>query len=212
MTARGVAYCRGRGKRLLDAFLALVALIGLSPLLLGVALVALVTQGPPVLFRHARVGRDGRVFNLIKFRSMRSAPAGALPITGAGDARITPLGRWLRRTKVDELPQLLNVLAGSMSFVGPRPEVARYVDRYTPEELRILEVPPGLTDPASLAYRDEEAILGRVPEAEREAYYLRELVPRKLALSLAYAESAGLLSDLKLIARTGLAVLGVGRA
>ncbi|HKQ97200.1 MAG TPA: sugar transferase [Candidatus Polarisedimenticolia bacterium] len=212
MTSTGVAYCRGRRKRLLDGTLALVALVGLAPFLLAVALAALLAHGSPVLFRHPRVGRDGRLFDLIKFRSMRPGAPGGLPITGAGDRRVTGFGRWLRRTKIDELPQLLNVLAGTMSFVGPRPEVARYVERYTPAQRRILEVPPGLTDPASLAYRDEEAILGRVPEAEREAYYLRELVPKKLALSLAYAESAGLRSDLRLIARTGLAVLGVGRA
>ncbi len=209
MIRGGLPYCRGRRKRALDLVLSAPAVVLLAPLLLLIAVAVLISMGPPVLFRHERIGRDGRPFRLLKFRSMRPSPPGAAAITSAGDPRVTPIGRLLRRAKLDELPQLLNVIRGEMSLVGPRPEVPRYVERYTPEQRRVLEVPPGLTDPASLRYRDEEAILARVGEADRERYYVAELVPRKIALSLAYVAEAGIGADLKVMARTGLAVLGL---
>ncbi|HUD71669.1 MAG TPA: sugar transferase [Dongiaceae bacterium] len=209
MIRGGLPYCRGRRKRALDLVLAAPALLLLAPLLLLIAVAVRVSMGPPVLFRHERIGRDGRPFRLLKFRSMRPSPPDSAAITSAGDPRITPAGRLLRRTKLDELPQLFNVIRGEMSLVGPRPEVPRYVQRYTPEQRRVLDVPPGLTDPASLCYRDEEAILGRVREADRERYYVEELAPRKIALSLAYITEAGIGADLKVMLRTGLAVLGL---
>lgn len=209
MNRGGIGYCRGRRKRALDLSLAVPAIILLAPLLLAIAIAVRLSMGPPVLFRHERVGRDGRVFRLLKFRSMRSSPAGAPEITSAGDARVTPLGRLLRRIKLDELPQLFNVIRGEMSLVGPRPEVSRYVALYTAEQRRVLEAPPGLTDPASLTFRDEEEILGRVPAGDRERYYVEELMPGKLSLSLAYVASANVGADLKLIVRTGMAVLGM---
>ena len=210
MKPGGIPYCRGRRKRALDLSLSVPAVVALAPLLLLIAVVVRLSMGPPVLFRHERVGRDGRRFRLLKFRSMRPSPPGAPAVTSAGDPRVTPVGRLLRRAKLDELPQLVNVIRGEMSLVGPRPEVPRYVERYTPEQRRVLDLPPGLTDPASLAFRDEEALLGRVVEGDRERYYVEELVPRKLALSLSYAAGAGIGPDLAIMARTALAVLGLG--
>ena len=128
-------------------------------------------------------------------------------MTGCGDRRVTGLGRFLRALKLDELPQLVNVLNGDMSFVGPRPEVARYVDLYTPEQRRILRVRPGLTDPATIQFRDEETLLGAVAEDRREAYYVSEILPRKLAINLEYVKKAGLLYDLRLMAGTVRSVL-----
>lgn len=211
MSRGGLGYCRGRSKRALDLSLALPAMVLLTPLLLGIALLVWILSGPPVLFRHERVGRDGRRFLLLKFRSMRTTPEAGTAITSAGDPRITPLGRLLRRAKLDELPQMLNVIRGEMSIVGPRPEVPRYVEGYTAEQRRVLTIPPGITDPASLQFRDEEAILARVAPADRERYYVDEILPRKLSLSLAYAEVAGLGADLRLMARTALAVIGLAR-
>ena len=208
MSGTGVAYCRGRRKRLLDLSIALPALVLLAPLFVLIAILVVLLTGLPILVRQPRVGRDGAPFVLLKFRTMRVRPAQGMPLTGSGDARVTRLGRLLRRFKLDELPQLLNVVRGEMSLVGPRPEVPRYVAGYTEEQRRVLEVPPGITDPASLAYRDEESLLGAQPEAERESYYLRELVPRKLALSLDYARRASASGDLKVILQTGSAVLG----
>jgi lipopolysaccharide/colanic/teichoic acid biosynthesis glycosyltransferase len=203
---RGVHYGRGPLKRTLDLLLSIPALIVLSPLLAAFATAILATMGTPVLFRHERIGRDGRAFLLVKFRSMRRTDGAGLPITGAGDPRVTRLGRFLRRTKVDELPQLINIVKGEMSIVGPRPEVGRYVSRYDAEQRQVLAVRPGLTDPASLAYRDEEALLGSVPEEARESHYVETIMPAKLALSLVYVRDAGLWLDLSLIAKTVAAV------
>jgi lipopolysaccharide/colanic/teichoic acid biosynthesis glycosyltransferase len=211
MTARGVRYGRGPAKRAFDLVLSIPALIVLSPLLVALGAAIRASMGPPVLFRHERVGRDGRSFLLNKFRSMRNDAGPGLSITGCGDPRVTPLGRFLRRTKLDELPQLLNVAAGQMSIVGPRPEVGRYVALYDADQRQVLAVRPGLTDPASLAYRHEETLLGRVAEADRERYYVQEVMPRKLALSLEYVREAGLLRDASLVWRTLLAVAGWSR-
>jgi lipopolysaccharide/colanic/teichoic acid biosynthesis glycosyltransferase len=190
----------------LDLALAIPALILLAPILAVLALGILATMGRPVCFVQERVGLDGRRFRLLKLRSMRPA-AGGIPITGRGDPRVTPLGRFLRASKLDELPQLFNVLSGRMSIVGPRPEVPKYVENYSPTERRVLQVRPGLTDPASLAFRDEEVLLGNVPAAEREAVYVQTILPRKLALSLQYIERASPGYDLGLIARTLAAVV-----
>src|SRR5262245_5549926 len=210
MMAPGVRYGGGPAKRALDLALSIPALIVLSPLMASIAAAILVAMGPPVLFRHERVGRDGRPFLLAKFRSMRS-DRGGLPITGSGDPRVTPLGRFLRRTKLDELPQLLNIAAGEMSIVGPRPEVGRYVALYDAEQRRVLAVRPGLTDPASLAYRDEESLLGAVAEPDRERYYVQEVMPKKLTLSVGYVRDAGLVRDASLVWRTEIAVIGCAR-
>jgi len=211
MIAPGVRYGRGPSKRILDLMLSVPALVVLSPLMMVLAAAILASMGRPVLFRHERIGRDGRPFLLHKFRSMRGDAESGLPITGVGDPRVTPLGRFLRRTKLDELPQLLNIVAGEMSVVGPRPEVGRYVTLYDAEQRQVLAVRPGLTDPASLAYRNEEDLLGSVTEAARERFYVQEVMPRKLALSLGYVRGAGLVQDLLLVSKTIAAVAGIGR-
>lgn len=210
--SRGRSYCRGAVKRGLDVALALPALLLLAPILLLLAAAVLLTSGRPVLFVQERIGMDGRPFNLRKLRTMRKDGAKGLLLTGAGDARVTRLGRFLRASKLDELPQLANVLRGDMSLVGPRPEVPRYVARYTPEQRRVLETRPGLTDPASVLYRDEEAILGSVPEESRERYYLETVLPKKLGMNLEYIDRASVGYDLRLVLETVRVVLWPARS
>lgn len=199
---RGRSYCRGPLKRGLDAVLSLSALVILFPVLLLLALAILMTSGRPVLFTQERIGMDGKPFSMLKFRSMRAAGGGGLPLTGAGDPRVTGIGRLLRATKLDELPQLINVVAGEMSLVGPRPEVPRYVAHYNPAQRSVLEARPGMTDPASVLFRDEEALLGSVPEESRERYYLEAILPKKLAMNQEYIDRASLGYDLALVLQT----------
>src|SRR5262249_41340438 len=151
-----------------------------------------------VLYRGERVGRDGRLFRLYKFRSMRVGEAGPA-ITRAADARVTRVGALLRRTKLDELPQLLNVLAGHMSLVGPRPEAPRYVAMYSAEQRRILSARPGITSPASLLYRGEEA---QLVGDDWERLYVEEIMPAKLRIDLEYLDRRTLGSDLGVIIAT----------
>jgi lipopolysaccharide/colanic/teichoic acid biosynthesis glycosyltransferase len=205
IAGRGRAYARGGVKRAVDLCAASLALVVLAPVLLVLAALVACTSRGPILFRQERVGLDGRPFRILKFRTMRPGPG--LPVTGAGDRRVTTVGRFLRRAKLDELPQLFNVVRGDMSIVGPRPEVPIYVADYGPQERRVLEVRPGLTDPATLAYRDEERLLGAIPPDERERYYVTEILPRKLRLNLAYVEGASLSEDLLLVARTFRAIV-----
>jgi lipopolysaccharide/colanic/teichoic acid biosynthesis glycosyltransferase len=207
----GIRHSRGPAKRALDLVVSVTALVVGAPLLSVVALCVLASMGRPILFVQERIGRDRVPFLLYKFRTMRHEMHGP-QITAAGDGKITRLGAFLRRTKLDELPQLVNVLLGDMSLVGPRPEVPRYVALYTPDQARLLEVRPGLTDPATVQFRDEEILLGGVGEGEREEFYVRSLMPRKLALSREYLEQrAGLVQDVLLLARTAGALLGLFR-
>ena len=189
-------------KRLLDLLLAGLGLLLLAPLLAAIALWIKLDSRGPVLFRQERVGRHGRTFLIHKFRTMAlGAPARGPQITVGADPRITAAGRVLRRYKLDELPQLWDVLRGAMSLVGPRPEVPRYVALY-PEEMRrlLLSVRPGITDLASLHYRDESAVLARAADPERA--YVEEVLPAKLALSSRYVREASLAGDLRLILAT----------
>ena len=190
-------------KRPFDILASAIGLIILSPVLLGIALVVRLTSPGPALYRAQRVGRFGKEFTLYKFRSMvvgaeRYGPG----ITAAGDIRITRVGRFLRRTKLDELPQLMNVLRGDMSLVGPRPEDPRYVALYTPEQRRILEQRPGITSAASLTYRNEERMLSG---DDWERVYVEQVIPAKLTIDLEYAQRATLWRDIGLILRTVLA-------
>ena len=198
----GRAYCRGPVKRVFDVAISVAALIVLAPLFLIVSVVVLLASGRPVLFTQERVGMDGRPFRLVKFRTMQRDAATGLPLTGRGDPRVTRPGRFLRAAKLDELPQLWNVLRGEMSLVGPRPEVPRYVARYTVEQRRVLEVRPGLTDPASVLFRDEEALIGSVSEGQRETFYLETVLPKKLLMNLEYIDRASVPYDLALVLRT----------
>jgi len=204
-------WVRSRWKRILDVVMATLAIPALLPLALFAALLVRLAMGKPALFVQERIGRHGRQFRLLKFRTMTPVPGG-LGITGAGDPRVTQVGRWLRRTKIDEIPQIVNVIRGDMAIVGPRPEVPRYVALYTPAQRRILEARPGLTDPATLAFRDEERLLGSVPWADRESYYVSEVLPGKLQLNGLYLARATLGSDLILIFRTMAALLRPGPA
>jgi lipopolysaccharide/colanic/teichoic acid biosynthesis glycosyltransferase len=178
-----------------------LGLIVLSPLLLAVA--ALVSGSSPggALFRQRRVGRNFRPFNILKFRTMvLDAPSGGPQITTSADPRVTRVGRVLRNLKIDELPQLINVVRGDMSLVGPRPEVPKYVDMFRDDYAVILSVRPGITDLASLKYRHESEILGRAKDPEME--YLRVVLPDKIALAKQYIEQSSLRFDLLLIAKT----------
>ncbi len=206
-----MGYCLGGGKRAFDLIVACISLAILAPILVTLSQLILLTTGRPVLFRQERIGRGGRAFTLLKFRTMRSESAGALPLTARGDRRVTAIGRLLRATKLDELPQLVNVIRGEMSIVGPRPEVPRFVARYDARQRRVLDVRPGLTDPASVLFRNEEELLGSVSEAEREGYYVERILPRKLEMNMDYIERAGFCYDLALIAGTVRAVLSPRR-
>ena len=191
--------------RLLDFVLSLIGLLILSPLLLLVALLVKLDSRGPVFYRARRIGRDGQTFHLYKFRSMvleadRQGPG----ITVAGDSRVTRIGRLLRQYKIDELPQLLNVVKGEMSLVGPRPEDPQYVALYTAEQSKILMVKPGITGVAALTYRHEEEIL-QGPDWEQT--YIHRVMPDKLALELAYQRRRTLWSDLGIIFKTFQAIV-----
>jgi lipopolysaccharide/colanic/teichoic acid biosynthesis glycosyltransferase len=190
-------------RRLLDVFVSATGLLLLSPLFALLAVAVKVSSRGTVLHRGERVGRDGRPFLLYKFRSMRVSEDGPA-ITRADDPRITAVGRVLRRTKLDELPQLINVLAGQMSLVGPRPEAPRYVAMYDAGQRRILTARPGMTSPASLLYRAEEELLTG-PEWERA--YVERIMPEKLRIDLEYLERRTFRSDLDVIARTFAALI-----
>jgi len=189
------------GKRALDILSATAGLILLSPMFgLVVCCIKLTSRGP-VLFRQIRIGQGGRPFQILKFRSMTTQPSNRdLGITIAGDSRATPVGKFLRRFKVDELPQLWNVVRGEMSLVGPRPEVPVYVEEYTPEQRMVLSARPGITDPASLAYRHEEEILAG--QGDPEQFYRTKILPDKLARNRAYLEKITLPNDIRIIVKT----------
>jgi lipopolysaccharide/colanic/teichoic acid biosynthesis glycosyltransferase len=189
-------------KRLFDLFAATLGLLLLLPVGLAVALWIKLDAPGPVFFRQQRVGRHGVPFSIHKFRTMRvDAAARGLPLTVGADPRITRAGAFLRRTRLDELPQLIDVLQGTMSLVGPRPEVPRYVAHYPPAlRERVLAVRPGITDPASLDFIDEASLLAAAADPERE--YIERILPLKLQRAADYAEHANLRSDLALLLRT----------
>jgi lipopolysaccharide/colanic/teichoic acid biosynthesis glycosyltransferase len=187
-------------KRLFDLLGATLALLLLAPLLLAVAAAVKVDSRGPVFYRQERVGRHGVPFRIHKFRTMRHG-AGGLPLTVGADPRITRVGAFLRRTRIDELPQFIDVLLGRMSLVGPRPEVPRYVAHYPPGlRERVLAVRPGITDPASLAWIDEGSLLAGAADPERE--YIEVILPAKLQRAAEYVERASLATDLAVLWRT----------
>ncbi len=194
-------------KRVFDICFSAVLLVLLCPLLLVFALAVALTSPGGAFFRQVRVGRGGLEFKLLKFRSMRpgSEAKGQLTI-GGRDPRITGVGYFLRKTKLDELPQLWNVLKGDMSVVGPRPEVPKYVALYTAEQRAVLSVRPGITGMASLHYIDENELLARA--ADPEQAYINEVMPAKLALDLRYVRERSLLLDLHIILATVGKVFG----
>lgn len=192
-----------RGKRFFDLFWTLPGIVLLLVPGLIVAAAVIIDDGWPPLYAQERVGLHGRPFTLLKFRSMRRAcdsPNGRLTV--GTDSRITGVGRVLRRTKLDELPQLLNVLRGDMSLVGPRPEVPEFVRQYSLEQRDILELLPGITDPASAKYADESDILAL--HANPHDYYMTTIMPDKIRISIEYARRATMISDFLVIVETVL--------
>lgn len=187
-------------KRLFDFTAALAGLAVLSPLMLLMAILVRATSPGPALFIQERVGRHGRAFRCAKFRTMCTGAQAQGTVTTAADARVTPLGRWLRRWKLDELPQLWNVLAGRMSFVGPRPDVPGYADRLQGDDRRILELRPGITGPATLLFRDEERLLAlaKNPQAFNDAV----VYPEKVRLNREYLETGHFGRDLGYVIAT----------
>ena len=192
-------------KRAYDLLGALLGIALLAAPALAVAIAVKLSSRGPVLFRAERVGRGGRCFYALKFRTMRTDAAGP-GVTTAGDARVTGLGRVLRRTRIDEWPQLWNVLVGDMSLVGPRPEDPRFVDAADPAWRRVLEVRPGVTGPTQLAFADREQTLLTSGDPERD--YRERVLPEKLRSDAAYVGARTFSGDLALLARTGLRALG----
>lgn len=188
-------------KRTIDIVGSAAGLIVLSPLFLVMAAAVKLTSPGPVFYRQARLARGGREFRIIKFRSMvDGAEHRGARVTRAGDARVTRVGAYLRRHKLDELPQLLNVLVGDMSLVGPRPEVAEFVAHYPGEFVRVLSVRPGVTHRATQLFRNEEDLLARA--AEPCSFYVERILPRKLAIYLADLDRTSVLDDLRTILDT----------
>ena len=199
---RPAAEARTRpAKRAFDFIAAALGLLVLAPLFAIVAALIKGHDGGPVFFRQTRIGRFGEPFRIWKFRTM-AVDAGMRggSLTIGRDPRVTRPGSWLRQTKLDELPQLINVLRGEMSLVGPRPEVPRYVELYDEEARRVLDLMPGITDPASIAFRDESSLLGEA--ADPEAFYVSRIMPAKIRLNLDYARRANLWTDVVVILQT----------
>jgi len=192
--------------RAFDLPVALLGLVVTAPVVLAAAVAVKLDSPGSAFYAGPRVGREGRPFRIHKLRTMRAGDGPA--ITAGDDPRITRVGRFLRRTKIDELPQLFNVVKGEMSLVGPRPEDPDYVALYTAEQRRLLSVRPGITGPAALAFADEETIL-RGGDGEKR--YLEQVMPRKLALELSYLEGASFASDVGILVRTAM-LIGRGRA
>jgi lipopolysaccharide/colanic/teichoic acid biosynthesis glycosyltransferase len=191
---------RQRGKRTVDLLLCVLALPLVLSVCLLVAIVLAVGQRQ-VLYRAQRVGRNGRPFTMLKFATMRPGDAGPR-VTRERDPRITPIGRWLRATKLNELPQVFNVIKGDMSIVGPRPEDPRYVAFFTTEQTEVLQVRPGLVSPAYLVFGDEQTFIECADPADIEAYYVRELLPEKLRIEHQYLQAWSIAGDLRIVART----------
>ena len=193
-------------KRLFDFFSALIGLTLIFPIFIIVSFLIIITSKGPVFYIQQRIGRYGKPFSLLKFRSMSvgSDKKGLLTV-GDNDTRVTKIGYFIRKYKIDELPQLINVIIGDMSLVGPRPEVAKFVNLYTDYQKKILDVRPGITDHASIKYRDEAEVLKAQEDPEK--YYIDVLMPDKLNINLSYLENTSLLKDIKVIFKTILKIL-----
>ena len=189
----------------MDLVVSVVGLILLAPFFLIFAILIKLDSRGPVFYLQERVGKEGRLFNLIKFRTMRTGSDKAIAITvGKRDSRITTIGHFLRKFKLDELPQLINVLKGEMSLVGPRPELKKFVDLYNEEQLKVISIKPGITDFASIQFRNENELLeGKEDPID---FYIKEIMPLKLALNLNYIANQSLLTDLRIIFQTILLI------
>lgn len=200
-------WCRSLRKRWFDFACGSLALIASAPLMLMIALLVRFTSDGPILFRQKRIGRGGREIEVLKFRTMDHRASERGPgVTRAGDRRITPVGRFLRKWKLDELPQFINVVCGDMSLVGPRPDLAKYWQALPETYHPILALTPGITSRATLAFVAEEELLAQVPETELEEFYCRTVLPRKIQLEMGYARSATLISDVCVLIQTSVAM------
>jgi lipopolysaccharide/colanic/teichoic acid biosynthesis glycosyltransferase len=202
------AWCFSPGKRLFDFVAGCILLVLATPIMLLLALLVAISSRGPVLFRQSRVGKNGREFILLKYRSMRqSSRRSDLGLTRKGDSRVTAVGRVLRRSKLDELPQLINVIRGDMSLVGPRPDLARYLRNLTPQESVILALRPGITSPSSLRFVNEEELFAEVSPDQLTDHYTGTHLPRKIQQDLEYARTASFRGDVALLLRTVSGVL-----
>ncbi len=193
-------------KRLFDIIASSIGLIILSPVFLLLAIWIKLDSKGPVFYRQTRVGKDNKDFRLYKFRSMRpDSDKHGLITVGGRDPRVTRSGYFIRKYKLDEFPQLINVFLGQMSLVGPRPEVRKYVDMYTPEQMNVLSVKPGITSLASIRYRNENEILAQADDPDR--CYIEKVMPDKLEIDLQYVNQASFLNDIKLIFSTFKAIV-----
>lgn len=193
-------------KRLFDIVMSAFGLLMLSPILLFTAIWIKLDSEGPVFYRQVRVGRGNKDFRIFKFRSMHvDADKKGLITVGGRDPRVTRSGYYIRKFKLDELPQLINVLIGDMSFVGPRPEVRKYVDLYTPEQMHVLDIRPGITDAASIKYRNENELLAAVDDPDR--YYIEVVMQDKLRINLEYVQHHSFLGDIALIFQTFRAIV-----
>lgn len=195
-----------RRKRVLDFVLAALAVIVTLPIMLLIAVAVRLSSPGPVLFRQRRVGPGGKLFEILKFRSMFCETNSGPGITRGGDRRITKVGRILRKTKLDELPQLFNVLDGQMSLVGPRPELPEYYATLPPQYVSIVRLSPGITGWATLHFRNEEELLARVSEEQMSEFYLGHVLPEKARLALEYAGRATFRGDVIILLRTALRI------
>ena len=194
-------------KRLFDIIASLIGIIILLPFFIVICIAMIVSCGFPLFYLQTRVGKNGKDFKLFKFRTMHlDADKKGLLTVGGRDPRVTSIGYYLRKYKLDELPQLFNVLFGTMSLVGPRPEVRKYVDLYTKEQQQVLSVKPGITDFASLEYINENDLLAKSDNPEKT--YIDEIMPAKLTLNAKYIQRQGLLVDFKIILKTILKIVG----
>jgi lipopolysaccharide/colanic/teichoic acid biosynthesis glycosyltransferase len=192
----------------MDVVAATLGLLLLLPVILAIALAISVNSGKPVLFRQQRVGRNGRDFHLLKFRTMTiETTKNGIGLTRDGDSRVTGIGRWLRKRKLDELPQLFNVLKGEMTLVGPRPDLEEFWSRASAEDRRVLELTPGITGAASLAFSDEERLLAQVSSEHLTSFYLQQVLPQKAGIDREYAAHATFRSDCAILLKTVLVPL-----
>ncbi|WP_452230256.1 sugar transferase [Lacinutrix sp. MEBiC02404] len=193
-------------KRLFDLFFSLFGLVILFPILLVIAIFIKLESKGSIFYRQTRVGKNSKDFKIFKFRTMFvGADKKGLLTLGDNDSRVTKVGYFLRKFKLDEMPQLINVLQGTMSFVGPRPEVRKYVEFYSNEDCEILQVKPGITDYASIAFRDEAELLKDTDNPEK--LYIEDIMPKKIALNKMYIDNPSVFTDIKIIMKTFLSIL-----
>lgn len=190
-------------KRAFDLFFSVPGLILLTPIFLVISLMIKMDNPGEVFYKQERVGQFGKMFKIVKFRTMKAnADQNGLLITVDNDLRITKIGHFLRKYKIDELPQLINVIKGEMSLVGPRPEVKRYVEMYSEDQKEVLNAKPGITDPASLKYRNESDLLKSDSIHNAEELYIKEIMPDKLRINISYAKNRNIFTDFCIIIRT----------